>query len=109
MPRAAQLAEAEFFMTWTSSLAIVWVVVACVLAGLALYRKLVARSEDDMLHVRESEQPLVRRQAFVAGRLDLVDKWGKTLTVILVVSGLLIGALYLYQQWVASNQPFNGL
>jgi hypothetical protein len=38
----------------------------------------------------------VADQANVAHKLDVIDKWGKILTVVAVVSGLAIAAAYVY-------------
>jgi hypothetical protein len=44
------------------------------------------------------------QQVAIANKLDQIDKWGKILTVIAVVFGLLVGAAYVYQVWVQSTQ-----
>ena len=59
----------------------VWTLLAAVVIGLALYRKLVSGGELDLLHVREAEAALIPRQEFRARRLDWIDHWGKLLTV----------------------------
>jgi hypothetical protein len=40
----------------------------------------------------------------VAHKLEVIDKWGKILTAITVIFGLVLGALYLYQSWVAMSK-----
>jgi hypothetical protein len=70
--------------------------------GLAVYRKLVARHEDDFLHVNEGDKALVVQQAAIAGRLDAVDKWGKALTVIAIALGAVLAGITVYQTWVDS-------
>ena len=52
----------------------------------------------------DSEIGMVSRQAVVAQRLESIDRWGQALTAIALVYGLAVGAGYLYQAWVASNQ-----
>jgi hypothetical protein len=76
-----------------------WTALACAVAGLAMYRRMIANREDGGLHVRESEVAEVSKQAAIAHRLDIVDWWGKVLTVILASFGVLLLALYLYQVW----------
>lgn len=70
--------------------------------GMIVWRKLVSRNEDDQLHVLHTEG-VVSQQVTVANKLDVIDKWGKLLTVIAVVVGLVVGALYVYQLWVQSS------
>jgi hypothetical protein len=81
-----------------------WIVVACAVTGLAVYRKLVSTREDDRLHVRESETGCVSQQAAIAHRLDLLDRWGKSLTVVALVYGLLLAIVYSYRIWLEGGQ-----
>lgn len=65
---------------------------------LALWRKVVAKHEDDTLHVL-SDSSVVRQQAAIAHRLEVIDTWGKTLTVVTALYVIVLFALYVYQQW----------
>jgi hypothetical protein len=76
-----------------------WIALACGVAGLAIYRRVVATHEDDMLHVSDSEARHAAEQAIVGHRLDAVDHWGKILTVVVAVYGVLLAAAYAYQTW----------
>lgn len=87
-----------------TTFALAWLAVLCAVLGLAIYRKMVARFEDDHLHTGESDAPRTGRQAAIAGRIDFVDKWGQALTVVVIISGLLLGAVYLYQKWMESGR-----
>lgn len=71
------------------------------------WRKAVARGEDDTLHVLQGNA--LPNQMAVAHKLDAIDKWGKTLTVVAVVFGLLVGAIYVYQVWMQSTQVTPGM
>jgi hypothetical protein len=81
----------------------VWVVLAAVVVALAVYRKVVSLKEDDTLHIDERESGLVVQQVEVARRLDVVDRWGQILTVVVLVYGLLLGSAYLYTTWIERN------
>lgn len=71
--------------------------------ALIAWRQAIARREDDSLHVTHGAGA-VSQQTEIANRLDAIDKWGKTLTVVTVVYCLIVGAVFVYQQWVrASN------
>lgn len=83
-----------------TTMAVIWLAIASVVVGLAVYRKLVARNEDDILHVRDSESVKIAQQSAMANRLDQVDKWGKTLTVVAFVLGVFLAGAVLYQQWI---------
>ena len=77
-----------------------WLALACAVAGLAIYRKLVSTQEDDTLHVLDNESHILR-QAALAHRLETVDHWGKILTVIAMFYGVVLAVGYCYQVWMA--------
>jgi hypothetical protein len=83
-------------------LTVVWVVLAFSVLGLAIYRKFVARQEDDLIHIGSGQEKLVARQIDVAGKLDAVDKWGKILTIVTIFSGLIVAVIYLSRAWLDS-------
>ena len=74
-------------------------------AGLALYRKFVALHENDLIHVSEGESKMIPQQIEMAQRLDLIDRWGKILTVVAAAGGLVLGGVYLYLLWQESLRP----
>ncbi|MBI1895584.1 MAG: hypothetical protein HYZ57_19665 [Acidobacteria bacterium] len=80
-----------------------WISLALVVIALALYRHLVAKKEDDSLHVRDDETVLVSQQNAVAHRLAWIDRWGKSLTVLAVLYGLLIAGIYFFNVWQAQS------
>ena len=66
-----------------------------------VWRKMVASHEDDSLHVLQ--QGSVAQQVTVAQKLEVIDKWGKILTIVTVVFGLILGAVYIYQNLVTMS------
>jgi hypothetical protein len=88
-------------MSWML-LSVSWLALACAVLGLAVYRKMVAYSEDDLLHLGDDRK--IAEQEVMAIRLQGVDRWGKTLTILTLVFGILLAAAFLYQQWVANYQ-----
>jgi hypothetical protein len=78
---------------------VLWGILALVIIGLAVYRKMVASKEDDTIHLSAGESA-ISQQSAIAEQLAAIDRWGKILTVIAVVAGLVLGGLYLYQVWV---------
>jgi hypothetical protein len=81
-----------------------WIALACAVLGLAIYRRMLSTRTDEMLHVLDSEAAHVSEQAVVAHQLDLIDRWGKILTIVAVVTGILLAGLYLYRYWMQSSQ-----
>ena len=85
-------------------LAMLWALLALVVLALIAYRKIVSLKEDDTLHLGSAIA--TTEQVSVSHKLDQIDKWGKLLTVIALVYGLLLAAGYTYQIWqVASVTP----
>jgi ABC-type transport system involved in cytochrome c biogenesis permease subunit len=78
-----------------------WVLLALAVIGLLVWRKAVASHEDDNLHVLDGGGA---DQTVVAHKLDQIDKWGKILTVIALVYGVILGAAYAYQAWIQTSQ-----
>jgi hypothetical protein len=75
-----------------------WVVLASALGALLVYRHSVARQEDDSLHLSQPGADF--QQVGVAHKLEQIDKWGKILTAIVVLYGVILGGVFLYQGWV---------
>ncbi len=82
--------------------AIGWCVLAAVVIGLIIYRRKVSGAEDDTLHVGDPTGAVIARQQVLAKKLETVDRWGKILTIILVLYGLALGAGYLYNAWTST-------
>jgi len=80
-----------------------WSALAALAIGLAIYRKTIARGEMDVVHIRDADAAMIPGQEALARRLDKIDHWGKLVTAALVLYGLAIGALYLYNAWQSSS------
>jgi hypothetical protein len=81
----------------------IWCVCALAVLGLALYRKILTfHGDDEFLHLAAGEERLIPQQVALAHRLDVIDRWGKALTVFTAGAGLAIAAVFLYQAWQAS-------
>lgn len=78
--------------------AALWAVLAIGVLALFLWRKAVASREDDQIHM--SDTTVVSQQTVIANKLDQIDRWGKMLTVVTVLFGLLLAAIYIYQGWI---------
>ena len=77
-----------------------WLLLAAAVIVVAFWRRSVAVHEDDTLHLRPEDLGTPAQQAVTGQKLQLIDKWGKLLTIIAVGYGLLLAALYLYKGWV---------
>lgn len=86
---------------------LLWIILGLAVVGLALYRKMLSSHEVDVVHVTMGESRIVNQQATFAQKLDRIDFWGKTLTIVLAVYGLILGAWMLYQMWEQSGKLSN--
>lgn len=101
--RVQQLAlETEVHMTYTP-FTVLWVFLALVVLGLIAYRKLVSNKEDETIHLGSGSEAVPAQQAAIAHKLDVIDKWGKLLTVVAVVYGILLLAVYTWQTWLSAG------
>jgi hypothetical protein len=51
---------------------------------------------------------MLSTQATVGHRLESVDRWGKSLTVVVVLYGLAVAAAYFYSVWEAGTKIVTG-
>lgn len=80
-----------------TALVTLWVVLGVATLALALYRKLLSLREDRYVHVSEGEQRYIPQQVATFRRIEAVDRWGITLTIITAILGLGLAATYLVQ------------
>lgn len=83
--------------------AIAWGVLGLVVLVLALIRRKIADKEDDTLKLSEGVAAHIVRQEQLARKLAKIELWGKSVTLVLVVTGVALGLLYGWQMWEASS------
>ena len=81
---------------------VVWAVLTIAVITLAVYRKVAARNEDDFVHLTEGESGSITEQVAVARKLDKIDYWGKTLTVVDAAYLAVLLAVMFYNAWQTS-------
>ena len=75
-----------------------WIVLVTGVLVLALYRLMIIRADYyTVLHVVRSELSLIPEQIMHDRRLRSVDLWGQLLTVVALIIGLALAAVYLYK------------
>ncbi len=84
-------------------LGIAWVILALVVIVLAFKRKSITAEEDDSLHLGGGADGAVEHQKAIAARLAKMDQYGKVLTTVLVVLGVIVIVLYGMQMWESSK------
>lgn len=90
-------------MTNLLPFAVAWGVLAVIVMALAFRRRSISGQEDDMVHL-SGEAKAVTHQLEVAKKLDAVDKWGKILTILLVLTGIVLAGMYAMQLWNESTK-----
>lgn len=83
--------------------AIAWGLLALIVIILAFWRRHVASQEDDTLHVTGPDT-VISQQMTVARKLELIDRWGKALTVVLAITGLILAVFYGMYIWEATSR-----
>ena len=87
-------------MTFTP-FTLLWIVLAAVVLAMLGYRKIVSAQEEETLHLANAVETGHQRQ--IATKLEAIDKWGKLLTAITLVYGVILFAAYSYVTWLAGN------
>jgi hypothetical protein len=82
---------------------ILWALLAAVVLALIAYRKTVSMKEDETLHLGPGGENVPMEQAAIAHKLEVIDKWGRLLTVVAVVYGLVLASIYTWQTWLSSG------
>jgi hypothetical protein len=75
-----------------------WGLMAAGVIVLAVLRKMAAKGENEMIRV--GDKAFTDQQAAIAGRLDKIDRWGKIVTAVAVVYGLVLLVIHLYNVWM---------
>ncbi len=78
-----------------------WCLMAVGVAVLAIMRKMAAKDENETLHV--DDKAFMDKQAAIAGQLDKIDRWGKIVTAVTVLYGLILLGVQLYNTWMAGQ------
>jgi len=80
-----------------TTVVIFWAILGIATLALALYRKFVTMREDDFVHLAAGEERMIPQQVASFKKIGAIDRWGITMTIVTVVLGLALAALYLYQ------------
>ncbi len=76
-----------------------WVVLLLIVIALGIYKKSIDSQIDEGLHFGTGEDKLVQAQAAQSRRSSLVERWGKILTTVVFLYGVVIAGLIAYHQW----------
>ena len=79
-----------------------WAVLTIAVITLALFRKFSAGKQDAFVHLSDSEAPVISKQLNVARKLDKIDYWGKTLTVVDIAFLVVLIGVACFNAWRTS-------
>lgn len=85
-------------------LVIVWVVLIVVLVGLFIYRARLARREEETVHVLGTDPAEISHKMTIAQKLLRVERWIRILAIVVVVYGLVLLGLFLWDAWERSSR-----
>ena len=80
-----------------------WLVLAAGVAALAVYRAMVARHDDEFVHLGRNQERLASYQAEIGTKINMLDKWGKALTAVTIVYGVVLAGVYLYGEFIEQS------
>ena len=81
---------------------VLWIVVAAALAIIYGYRKMVEGSSDELVHLSDVSDEVLQKQETTARTVQQLDRVVMILAIVVVVYGLALGGLQIYQ---AFNSP----
>jgi hypothetical protein len=83
---------------------LVLIAMTVVVAGIALYRKIVTRREDEVLHIADPSGEISATERNVARSLKKVDNVGIVLTIVTALYGIVLLAVYLYNGFMQQGR-----
>jgi hypothetical protein len=70
---------------------------------LAISRMRLAKREDKTLDILEGERE-AGQQVEMTKKISKIDRWGQILTIVLVLYGIILAGIYIYQSWQLSSK-----
>jgi hypothetical protein len=78
-----------------------WTGLAFLVLMIAVYRNLVARQEDTLIHLQgNNATQLVEHQSAIARKVQLLDRVGQLSTIAVALLGLGIAVAFFYDGWI---------
>ena len=84
-------------------LVVAWLALTLVVMGLFIYRYSLSRTEDDAVHLADSEVSMIGEQSALAARIMVIDRWRNRLTAIDIVVGLGLVSAFSYNALKSSG------
>ncbi len=82
---------------------VIWIVLGIIVIGLLVSRIRLAKREDASLDVLEDTSRAKEHMEMTA-KLARIDWWGQVLTVVVVLYGIVLAGIHIYQAWQQSSK-----
>jgi len=80
-----------------------WIVLGLIVIVLLVSRIRLAKQADASLDVLESERE-AKQQMEMTKKLERIDWWGQVLTVVVVLYGIILAGIHIYQVWQQTSK-----
>lgn len=74
----------------------VWIAVFVALLIAYAYRKMVGSNADELVHLSDVSDSVIAKQESMAGKLQQLDRVVRTLAIVFVVYGVVLGSYEIY-------------
>ena len=81
---------------------VLWIVIALALAIVYTYRKIVAGSADELVHLSDVSDMVIARQQTTARTIEQLDRIVMILAIVFLVYGLALGGWQIYMAFGSS-------
>jgi preprotein translocase subunit SecG len=82
---------------------VLWLLIAVALAAVYVYRKMVAGSSDELVHLSDATDAVLAKQEATARTIQQLDRMVLILAIAFVVYGIALGALQIYMAFQSSS------
>jgi hypothetical protein len=82
---------------------VLWIVIAAALMIIYVYRKMVAGSADELVHLSDVSDAVIEKQEATASKIQQLDRVVMILAIVFVVYGIALGGLQIYQAFTSNT------
>jgi preprotein translocase subunit SecG len=82
---------------------VLWLLILVALGAVYAYRKMVAGSSDELVHLSDATDAVLAKQEATARTIQQLDRMVLVLAIVFVVYGVILGALQIYLAFNSSS------
>ena len=80
---------------------VLWILVFVALIGVYGYRKMIAGSADELVHLSDANDAVLAKQESTARTLQQLDRMVMILAIVFVIFGLVLGGVEIYSAFMS--------